>query len=150
MCDATHDTHAHAVIDSVSCVASDITELFHASTTQGQGESIPIVHNDESKNESDVLRMIPRDEILSSTLQDAESLGNSSTPNDCPVTTVSGVESRSEDLDQTAPFTHSLRNYTASSKFNGHEVFARIAATEERVQAHWFATFTDCDGWIVP
>ena len=115
--DATHDPHANAVIDSVSCVASDNTELFHASTTnaQGQGKSIPIVHNDESKNESDVLRLIPRDETLSSTLQDAESLGDSSTPNDCPVTTVSGVESRSEDLDQTAPFTHSWRNsYTVN------------------------------------
>ena len=43
---------------------------------------------------------------------------------------------RSEDLDQTAPFTHSWRNYTASSEFYGREVFARTAATEARRRAN--------------
>ena len=178
MCDVTHDPHVGAVIDSVSCVASDITKLFHASTTngQGQGECIPIVHNDELKNVSDVLRILPRDETSISTLQDSEFLGDSSTPYECPVITVSDVEFKSEDLEQSAPFMSSsmvegtlfLPDIKGSSWYQFQTIARRgtiqraqnsmgLACSQEQLlrkqggcrQVHWFTTSTDSDGWNV-
>ena len=120
----------------MSCVASDITELFHASKKNAQREIIPIVYNDELKNESDVLQIIPRDGTSNSTLQNSESLGDSSTPYECPVITVSHVEFKSENLEQSAPAMRPWRNYAAGSEFYGPDVFARTAAAEARRKAN--------------